>query len=244
MVRTIKNESDSVEMHLDTENNDNTIEIWKHFGEDTLRNAIGFDRINDVLFIPDSLCNIDVLNVMNGRFVTRLCVKAHRLENQEDRLSNDLNESIFSINVKDTFIYVTTNLYLYILERVGFSIVAVTKLDDTPVKIKFFPVTRIEIENIKKKDKELFISKIIFGFSNKNSLSWNSFYHSITEGEEVKDQNGNMIKKTTSELKKASEGMMADMIDPNYHWRVRPLFNHVQSTDYVNSIDINNAIAA
>mmetsp|Transcript_36765 Transcript_36765/g.36391 ORF Transcript_36765/g.36391 Transcript_36765/m.36391 type:complete len:112 (+) Transcript_36765:866-1201(+) len=111
-----------------------------------------------------------------------------------------MGESIFSITVKESFIYVATNLYLYVLDRITYKVLTAMKLQGTPVKVKFFPVSRIEVENIRDNKDELFISKAILGFSDRHSLAWNSFYHTIAQ-EEAKDEQGRVTTTAIHNLK-------------------------------------------
>lgn len=76
-------------------------------------------------------------------------------------------------------------MYIYTIKRNDLKVTCALKLAGNPIKVNFFPVTRDEITMLRTDKNEIFISKITFGFSNKNSLSWSTMYHSVWE-EEVK----------------------------------------------------------
>lgn len=158
-------------------------------------------------------------------------------------MSNHLNECIFSITIKDNFIYAVTDLYIYILNRNNLAVLTAFKLSGQPIKVKFFPVTRNEITTFKESDNQIFISKIVFGFSDRQSLSWSSVYHIVDE-EKKEDNEGKSETISKSSLKLISEGELEKKLNHhNLYWR-RPMYNYVQSSSNVNSVDINDTIAA
>jgi hypothetical protein len=230
-------------MNMDVDNGRNTVVIWDHFGIDTHQDSIWYDHMYDRLFLSDNLWNIDVINTQNGKFMSKICIKEHRTEEPEDRMSNNLSECIFSITIKDNFIYAVTDIYAYILNRSNLTVLTSIKLSGQPIKVKFFPVTKNEITAFKENDKQIIIAKMIFGFSDRHSLSWSSVYHIIDE--EEKEDNEGVLKTTTkSTFKWITEKELEKKLQNNpIYWR-RPIFNYVQSTSNVNSVDINDTIAA
>lgn len=154
-------------------------------------------------------------------------------------MSNDLGEIVFSITIKHGFIYVVTSHYLYVLNRNNMKVQTVYKLTGTPVKIKFFPVTKKEIELFKENDKQIFVTKIIFGYSNRLNLSWSSIYHTINEetNEEGKTD-------SKSSIRLINEGELTKHQEFLASWLWRRPFNRVlHVSSKINSVDINNTLA-
>ena len=236
-------------MNVDFESHINPIPIWDYFGTNVHRDSVCYDPRYDRLLVSDFLCNIDVISTATGKFVKKLNIKQHRLgEKGEEMLSNLLNETVFNISLNNSFIYITTNLNIYILKRYDLQVDACFEITNIPVKVRMYSVSRAERESLKANENEQFITKLVYGFSDKNSLSWSSFYHVVSQ-EEQKDDDGNLVHKDVSSLMLTSEGSMPkkyENLHINYHWRRRiglPFQNLVQATDNIHSVDINNSLA-
>ena len=173
-------------------------------------------------------------------------IKSHRseIDQREDRLVNNIKEVVFSINLNDSFIYVTTNFYIYAIKRNDLKVVASMKLNGIPIKINFFPVSKDERELLKTSKNELFMSKITFGFSDKTNLCWSTIYHFINN-EEIKEADGNIKETQTSSFKLASEGAMEEVKDNYFNYRRRyfPYYNIYQFNEAINSVDVSNSLA-
>mmetsp|Transcript_34769 Transcript_34769/g.40252 ORF Transcript_34769/g.40252 Transcript_34769/m.40252 type:complete len:126 (+) Transcript_34769:251-628(+) len=50
----------------------NPIPIWDYFGTNIHKNSICYDQRYDRIYIPDFLCNIDVLDSLNCKFVSKI----------------------------------------------------------------------------------------------------------------------------------------------------------------------------
>mmetsp|Transcript_34769 Transcript_34769/g.40251 ORF Transcript_34769/g.40251 Transcript_34769/m.40251 type:complete len:135 (+) Transcript_34769:740-1144(+) len=134
-------------------------------------------------------------------------------------------------------------MYIYTIKRNDLKVTCALKLAGNPIKVNFFPVTRDEIAMLRTDKNEIFISKITFGFSNKNSLSWSTMYHSVWE-EEVKGEDTIAVQK--SEFKVVSEGKMKESHDNNPYWRRRPYIYapFYQMNNAIHSVDVSNSLAA
>ena len=223
------------------------VKIWNFFDNNIKKNTICYDYRYDRVYFSDYLWNIDVYDTTNWKFKTNILIKKYRsdIDQQEERLTNELKEVVFSINLNDSFIYVTTNFYIYAIKRSDLTVKTWMKLSGIPIKINFFPVSKEERDIIKNDENEVFISKITFGYSDKTNLCWSTIYHFI-KNEEIVDINGNKLIDNTSSFKLVSEGAMEKKNDPEYyHFRryYSPFHNIYQFNEAINSVDVSNTLA-
>ena len=221
--------------------------IWDFFGSNMQSNSIWYDHRYDRIYFSDFLWNIDVYDTSSWKLVTNILIKSHRsdISQQEDRLTNNIKEVVFSINLNDSFIYITTNFYIYAVKRNDLKVVASMNLNGLPIKINFSQFQNNERELLKAEKDELFMSKIIFGFSDRTSLRWSTIYHFI-KSEDIIDANGDVKATQTSCFKLASEGAMEKITEieyPSYRRIFRPLNNYYQYNESINSVDVSNSLA-
>lgn len=233
-------------MNIDTSEAHNPLPIWDHFGSNIHKDSICYDPTYNRLYLSDFLCNFDVIDSSSGKFITKVCLKEHRQEEEiEQRLTNTYNEVLFSISLRGNFIYVVTNRYVYVVKRNDLAVLTSLKLDKNPIKVKLFSVTKDEAALLKTDDSEVFLNKIVFGFSDRYSLAWSTVYHSAKE-EEEKDEQGNTRSVSRSFLRVVTEGQKdKDYAHSQYYnmWR-RPYNLQIFGSDNVHSVDVNNALAA
>jgi len=241
VIKSIKNESNAIDsMNVDDGQQQNPIPIWDHFGTNISKDSIFFDQIFDRFYLPDYLCNLDVIDMISGKLVKNICIKEHRQEDEkEDRMSNVTNETIFSISALMSFVYITTNKYIYVVKRNNLEVVTSLKLSQTPIKVKFYPVSKEEITALRQDPKETFLTKIVIGASEKTSLSWRTIYHIWKEQPDSQDESKTVA---MSELRVVLEGEENKMPEINNHRRM-PFYFHPR-VDNVHSVDVNNTFAA
>lgn len=244
VIKFIQNDTDIQDMmNVDDDSFVDPITLWDYFGMEIHRDSIFVDQMYDRLYVSDFLCNIDVFNLTTKKFDTKLCIKEHRGQDEvEDRLSNTKHETVFTITAKGSFIYVITNLYLYVLRRHDNHVLTSYKLSKQPIKVKFFSVTKGEKTALSNDENEIFINKLVFGFSDKQTLSWSCVYHTV-KNEIVRDANGNDVEVAKSHFKVSSEGESEKEYGyQNYPWR-RPFWGYVHSAEHIHSVDVNNSLA-
>jgi len=76
VLRTISHHHDDLmdDSNVEDEFNQslNPIPIWDYFGTNIHKNSICYDQRYDRIYIPDFLCNIDVLDSLNCKFVSKI----------------------------------------------------------------------------------------------------------------------------------------------------------------------------